>query len=202
MKKLIYALAILSVASLSNNYAIAGEGSDEFKVNTSESNISWLGTKPGGQHNGTVKVAEGTVVLKDGELTGGIFTIDLTSIINLDLESETWNKKLVDHLKSEDFFYVEEYPTGTFTITEVEKIKSGSYRLTGDLELRGITKTIRFNANVSIENDVLKAATPKLVLDRTQWKIEAMSKSIFTDLKDRYVDDQMQIEIDLVAEKK
>lgn len=202
MKKLIYVLAVFSIALSSNNYAIASEGGNEFNVNTNESKINWLGTKPGGEHYGIVKIKNGTLILKDGELTGGNFVIDLRSIENLDIESETWNKKLVDHLKSEDFFFVEEYPTGMFTITEVEKTNSDRYRLTGDLELRGITKTIRFNANVAIENDVLIASTPKLVLDRTQWKIEAMSKSVFTDLKDRYVDDEMQIEIELVAEKK
>ena len=201
MKKLIYLLTVYSIALLSSNYAISSEGGDEFKVNTKNSKINWLGTKPGGEHNGTVKIKDGILSLKNGELTGGNFVIDLNSIENLDLDSETWNKKLVDHLKSEDFFYVGKYPTAVFTITEVEKIEPYNYKITGDLKLRGITKTIHFKANVSIENDILKASTPKFVLDRTQWKIEAMSKSIFADIKDRYVDDEMQIEIELVADR-
>jgi polyisoprenoid-binding protein YceI len=200
MKRLAYIFTAMTIALL-NNTAIAGEGNNEYKVNTSESKINWLGTKPGGEHYGIVKISNGTLNIEDGELKGGNFVIDLRSIENLDIESEAWNKKLVDHLKSEDFFYVDKYPTGVFTITEVEKNTSELYRLTGNLELRGITKTIRFNANVAFENEILKAKTPKLVLDRTQWKIEAMSKTVFTDLKDKYVDDEMQIEIELVAEK-
>ena len=202
MKRLIYVLTVLSIVLFTSNYAIGGEGSNEFKVNTNESKINWLGTKPGGEHNGIVSITDGTLDLKNGELVGGNFTIDLNSIVNLDIESETWNEKLVDHLKSEDFFYVEKHPAGMFTITDVEKISEGEYRLTGNLELRGVTKTIRFNSSVEIENDVLKASTPQLILDRTEWNIKAMSKSVFTDLKDRYVDDEMQIKINLVAEKK
>jgi len=164
--------------------------------------VNWLSSKPGGEHNGTVKLSGGTVVFKNGELTGGSFTIDLNSIVNLDLEAETWNQKLVDHLKSEDFFYVEKFPVVTFTINSVEKKNTNSYKLTGDLNMRGVTKSITFHATVTVEDNVVKATTPKIILDRTQWKIETMSKSVFADLKDKYVDDEMQIEIDLVAEKK
>lgn len=202
MKKLFYFLAVASIVTLTNKYATGSEGSQEFKVNTRESKVNWLGTKPGGQHNGIVTISEGTIYMKNGELAGGSFVIDLNSIENTDIESETWSKKLVDHLKSEDFFYVEKFPQGIFTITEVANSDGDNYKLTGNLELRGVIKTIRFNANISFENEVFKASTPKLILDRTQWNIEAMSKSVFTDLKDRYVDDEMQIEIDLVAERK
>jgi polyisoprenoid-binding protein YceI len=180
---------------------LAEDGNIKYEVNTDKSKINWIGTKPGGQHNGTVKLSSGTVVFKDGELSGGSFTIDMSSIVNLDLESETWNKKLVDHLKSEDFFYVEKYPVSKFTITNAEKQDTDKYKITGDLNLRGTKKSIAFTAMISINNGELKATTPTLILDRTQWGVEAMSKSVFSDLKDKYVDDEMQIVIHLAASK-
>lgn len=201
MKKQIFSLAILTTAIFSGLNAFPQKGNIEYKVNTETSKISWIGTKPGGQHNGIVNISEGTVIMKNGELAGGSFVIDLNSIVNLDLESEAWNKKLIDHLKSEDFFYVEKYPLSTFTITHIEKQESDNYKITGNLNLRGITREITFTANVVVEDGTVKAATPVIVLDRTQWKIETMSKSIVADLKDNYVDDEMQVQIDLVAQK-
>jgi polyisoprenoid-binding protein YceI len=173
MKKQIFSLAILTTAIFSGLNAFPQKGN----------------------------ISEGTVIMKNGELAGGSFVIDLNSIVNLDLESEAWNKKLIDHLKSEDFFYVEKYPLSTFTITHIEKQESDNYKITGNLNLRGITREITFTANVVVEDGTVKAATPVIVLDRTQWKIETMSKSIVADLKDNYVDDEMQVQIDLVAQK-
>ncbi|WP_103664779.1 YceI family protein [Gracilimonas amylolytica] len=47
-----------------------------------------------------------------------------------------------DHLKSADFFNVEQYPTMTFKSTGISKIAEHTYKLTGDLTLHGITKQV------------------------------------------------------------
>jgi len=201
MNKQIFIQTIIAVFFLPGLSVFSQTTGIEYQVNTAKSKISWIGSKPAGKHIGTVNILKGSVLIKNGELAGGNFTIDLNSIINLDLESEIWNKKLVDHLKSEDFFYVEKYPFSTFTITSIEKQGSGNYKITGNLNLRGITREITFAANVVVEDGTVKANTPVIVLDRTQWKIETMSKSIFADLKDNYIDDEMQVQIDLIAGK-
>ncbi len=46
------------------------------------------------------------------------------------------------HLRSEDFFHVEKYPTITFVSTKVEKSGERTYAVTGDLTIRGISKPI------------------------------------------------------------
>jgi polyisoprenoid-binding protein YceI len=46
------------------------------------------------------------------------------------------------HLVSEDFFFVEKYPTITFNSTSVEKVSEGEFAVTGDLTIRGVTRQV------------------------------------------------------------
>lgn len=48
-----------------------------------------------------------------------------------------------DHLRREDFFFVEKYPEMTFKSTKVEK-KGKNLMITGDLTMRGVTKSVTF----------------------------------------------------------
>ncbi len=51
------------------------------------------------------------------------------------------------HLKSADFFDVEKYPTMTFKSTSVKPNGDGGYKVTGDLNLHGVTRQITFNVD-------------------------------------------------------
>ena len=63
-------------------------------------------------------------------------TIDVASV-NTQVEARD------NHLRSSDFFLVEEHPTMTFTSTEIGgDITSGDFTITGDLTLRGVTKPV------------------------------------------------------------
>ncbi|MFC8094045.1 YceI family protein [Streptomyces sp. NPDC057301] len=46
------------------------------------------------------------------------------------------------HLKSADFFKIEEFPTMIFRSTKAESLGGDDYRITGDLEILGTTKPI------------------------------------------------------------
>ncbi|HXC49064.1 MAG TPA: YceI family protein [Candidatus Sulfotelmatobacter sp.] len=78
----------------------------------------------------------GTVVVDDSDISKSTVnvTIDATS---LDTREPDRDK----HLKSEAFFDVAKYPTITFQSTKVERNSDGSLKITGDLTIRGITKT-------------------------------------------------------------
>lgn len=62
-------------------------------------------------------------------------TIEIPSI-------DTGIEKRDDHLKSADFFDVEEYPKMTFKSTSSEKVGENKFKVTGDLTFHGITKPI------------------------------------------------------------
>ena len=49
------------------------------------------------------------------------------------------------HLRSADFFDVERYPTLTFKSAKVEPIGPGKLRMTGDLTIRGVTRSVVFD---------------------------------------------------------
>lgn len=53
------------------------------------------------------------------------------------------------HLKSPDFFNVEQFPTITFTSTKLEHKSGDDYALTGDLTICGVTQSVKLNAEVS-----------------------------------------------------
>jgi len=53
-----------------------------------------------------------------------------------------------EHLRSADFFDVANHPTITFTTTNIERTGAGTYRITGDLTIRGTTRPVTFDAEV------------------------------------------------------
>jgi polyisoprenoid-binding protein YceI len=70
------------------------------------------------------------------EKTSATITIDVASV-------DTENVKRDKHLRSADFFDVENFPTATFTSTEVKMVGTdGSFELVGDFELHGVKKEI------------------------------------------------------------
>jgi polyisoprenoid-binding protein YceI len=78
---------------------------------------------------------EGTVTLDKAAKTGKVeFTLDMASI-------STGTGPFDGHLKSKDFFAVEEFPTAKFTFNG-DKVASVS----GDLTLRGVTKPVTLTA--------------------------------------------------------
>ena len=61
--------------------------------------------------------------------------VDLTSINTRDEQRD-------GHLKSPDFFDVENYPTMKFVSTRVEQIDENNGRLIGNLTIKGVTKEV------------------------------------------------------------
>lgn len=86
---------------------------------------------------GTFDAFEGTAVL-DGENpanSSATVTIQAHSI-------DTRNQQRDDHLKSNDFLSMDEFPTITFVSTAAKQVDETTFELTGDLTVKGITKSI------------------------------------------------------------
>jgi polyisoprenoid-binding protein YceI len=166
-------------------------------VDTDNSMINWVGSKPGGQHEGNMKIQGGQLMLEGETLVGGKFTMDMSSINVTDLEGEK-KGELEGHLKTGDFFEVEQYPTSTFEITNVEAVEGEenvSHHITGNLTMKEQTKSVKIPAMVSYNNGVLKATTPNFKIDRTEWGIVYKSSKV----GDMMINDEMSIKIDLTA---
>ncbi|WP_207432588.1 YceI family protein [Sabulibacter ruber] len=173
-----------------------------FKVNTEESKISWIGRKVTGEHNGNIKLANGTMLFERGALRGGTFIMDMSTITCNDLEGGS-NKRLVDHLKSDDFFSVEKNPSARFAITNLaprQNAKAGTanYIVTGDLTIKGITNQVSFPATVHVKKGVATAKAT-LKFDRTKWDIKFRSGNFFENLGDKAIMDDVELNLELVA---
>lgn len=168
--------------------------------NVTGGTVYWVGTKVTGQHNGTIDVSGGSVDVKDGNIASGEFTIDMASIKNADLDDES-KAKLVGHLQSADFFNVAEHATGKFAIVSVTPSASEdvTHTITGNLTLKGITKSITIPANVVVMGDKLTAVTPKFTINRTDWDVKYGSGIIGT-AADKIIHDDISLNIELSAE--
>ena len=111
---------------------------ETYKVDTQKSSIEWIGRKVSGQHNGTIKVAGGELVVNGAAVKGGFVNIDMNSIAVSDLQGEM-NGKLVGHLKSDDFFSTEKNPVSKFVIKKVTPAGNDRVNVTGVLTIKGIT---------------------------------------------------------------
>jgi polyisoprenoid-binding protein YceI len=54
-------------------------------------------------------------------------------------------QKRDEHLKSPDFFDASKHPTMTFESTAITPAGAGTYKMTGNLTLRGVTKPVTFD---------------------------------------------------------
>lgn len=166
--------------------------------------INWEGTKKiGGGHKGIISIKDGTVDLKGGALIGGKVTIDMNSIQDKELTDLGDKADLEDHLKSEDFFDVANHPTATFEITKVTKepTKDGSIKITGNLTIKGITKSIEIPARAAMKGGQFKLKTSPFTIDRTAWDIKFHSGLMGTP-KDMIINDNIGLQIMLTAEMK
>lgn len=190
------------------NPAQSSANAKQYKVSNQSSKILWTGSKPTKNHTGTVDISEGTLAVDGNNIVSGSFKLDMNTITVTDLKPEEGKAKLEGHLKgtvsekADDFFNVGKFPTGSFVITKVEPVSgnpSATHRITGDLTLRDITKSITFDASVAMTGNKLSAVTPAFKIDRTQWGVNYGSKSIFDNLADNFVNDEIALVINIDA---
>lgn len=175
-------------------------------VDVKTSSITWAAAKgvgkiPAGKHNGTFNIKEGAVYVKEGTLTGGKFMVDVNTLKVLDIpESEPGNAKLTGHLKSKDFFETEKFPTATFEIASIEAIKDSTgatHKVTGNLELKGVKKSVVFPAKISIANDKVEAEA-SFTINRKDWNMNYGSDE---SLGDKFIRNEVTIGFKLAASK-
>ncbi len=168
-----------------------------YKVKTDQSVIAWTGAKVTGTHSGIINVKDGSLSFKDGVLTGGKFTIDMTSITVTDIQGDG-KANLEGHLKNEDFFGVDKYPTATLIVTKVVANGGGRYNVTGDLTIKGITKPVNFTTEVNQTGKVVTAKSD-IKIDRSLYDIKYGSGKFFENLGDKTIHDEFDLSVTLVA---
>lgn len=172
-----------------------------YTVDTEASTLAWYGEKPvGPSESGTVQIAEGALNFVGSELAEGSFTIDMTTIAPTS-QSGNMLEMLTGHLKSDEFFGVETYPTATLVIKSAEPTDvDGQYAVVGDLTIKETTDEIEFVTDVVLGDGTLEA-TADIVVDRAVYDVQYGSGSFFSDLGDDLISDEMEMTVTLVASK-
>lgn len=200
-----------------------------YSIDTTKSQVIWNGRKPTGEHHGTIDIQEGSIQLKENDVVGGLINIDLTSLEVQDLEGED-KQKLTGHLKSPDFFYVEQYPTAKFVITSVQPyetsqadtsalvteqaedtqnnegyddyvLENPTHRVTGNLTMRDTTLSITIPASIQLSDSQVKAKS-RFMIDRSKWNVNFMDETDpVARAKDKFIYNDVNVGFDVVAER-
>jgi polyisoprenoid-binding protein YceI len=184
---------------------VATAESSDYNVNAEKSIIYWTGSKPTGSHNGTIKIARGILMATETAIEAGKFSIDMNSITDLDLDGDK-KENLEAHLKGTvegkegDFFNVNEFPFANFEITSVTGEASNA-TVSGNLTIKGQTHNIKFPAVISRKANDMHLKSDTFSIDRTKWGVNYGSKTIFGDLGDKFINDEIELVVELYASK-
>lgn len=185
---------------------VAESTSAKYLVNIGESTIEWKGFKPTGTHNGTVNIESGTFATNDGRVQSGTFLIDMTSISSTDLEGKM-KANLDNHLKGTvegkegDFFNVTKFPSAAFEVTGTSKMAGGKTELSGNLTIKGVKNNVSFPVTITNSSDEMMIVSDSFTIDRTKWNVNYGSKSIFDNLGDKFINDDMELKISIKAKR-
>ena len=207
MNKLIYVMALAGGIFLSSCSGTAenktadsttekSESISSVVINPAVSKVLWKGEMLGVYtHSGIVKLTQADIKMKDGNIQGGSFTVDMKSMIptddNYKPEEGSTKEKLVGHLSSADFFDVENFPTAKFEISEVN-----GNTASGKLTVRGITNDEKVE-NIAInEVDGKVIISGELVFDRKKYDVAWDSP-----MKDMILSNDIVVNVELTGKQ-
>ncbi len=160
--------------------------------------------KIGSFHNGDIKIKSGTVEADaKGVVKSAKVVVDMKSIRNEDLTDASYNKKLVGHLMSDDFFKVDKFPESSFELKSIKPKDgaAGEYEVTGNLTMIGKTESVTFPAKMKVEKGVLNGSGV-VTIERLKWGLQYGSDSIFKTLTaDKIINDSFELTLKIVAKK-
>lgn len=187
MKNTIFTILLFLVYT-----AVSAQSIARFNINTTKSTVYWSGKKlVGGLTEGTIRIDKGTLNFNKQQLTTGEIVMNTKSIA-----SDKASARLIAHLKNDDFFAVDKFPTATFVITSV----SGNL-LNGKMTIKGITHDLSFPVDIVYTKDAVVAKALQVKVNRTKFDVRYRSGSIFSGLGDGAIDDDFILDITLIADK-
>jgi polyisoprenoid-binding protein YceI len=202
MKKLFTFLMLIVLASCNTNPNQASNqqakgiatADNIYNIDNTQSQITWTGREVStSSHYGTLDFVSGNFEISNGAIVNGEFIVDMTSINNQDMEGDS-KARLEGHLKSDDFFSVESYPTASISINSSELISDGKWNVSADLSIKGFTHPVNFEM-ISSED----GWSANLVFDRSKYDVRFRSGSFFENLGDKLIYDDIELSINLTT---
>ena len=151
----------------------------------------WLG---GARHDGSVQLVSGSINISETSEVNGRFIVDLNLMKCFDLTNEGANRTLIRHLKSDDFFDVANYPEAMLDLISGKNISGNQFEFSGKLTIKGRSHPITFTGTV-IENNLSYDTNLRLIFDRSKYDVRYRSASLFSDLGDRIIADDVKLTV-------
>jgi len=183
---IVLAFTVASVATATDKKPV-----EKKTIKTEQSKLTWKGYKVTGSHEGLINIKSGELVFEGDKLTGGTFIVDMTTLVSTDLSGD-YKGKLEGHLKSDDFFGVEKFPEAKLEFSKVEATGKNSYKVTGNLTIKGKTNPVTFDFSVYGNK-----ANATLKVDRSKYDVKYGSGSFFSNLGDKTIYDEFDLVADL-----
>lgn len=167
-----------------------GEG---LAISPENSKVLFTGSKVTGKHEGGFNKFSGEIDLVNNKPEESSVKVDIeTASVFSDADG------LTKHLQSGDFFEVEKYPRASFASTKIvaDSAKgANAYTVTGDLELRGVRKSITFPATIAVTADAVDVES-EFAINRKDFGI------VYAGKADDLIRDDVAIKLDLKAPRK
>lgn len=193
-------------ARVTDEQQAAAAAGQELKIDTSATAVIFKGNGVGKYHKGAFRLTDGIVSVKDGLVTGGKFSININSML-MEEKEDYITGMLRPHLLNADFFDAEKFPSSLFEITGVAPytatgndtsvVAGANYLVSGNLTLKSVTKNVTFPAKIDVTAGGLNAIA-NFDIDRKDW---GMSYGNDQSLKDKFISETVNIELDLKAGK-
>ena len=162
-------------------------------VNLDSSNLKWTGTEVTGKtHFGSLSFSKADLQMANGDITGGAFEIDMTTLKVEDLTGE-WAEKLAGHLSSDDFFSIDKFKKAFLILTDVAKLRDGSFHAKGDLTIKGITQP----TEVHFTSNATSGYNATMTFNRAKYDVRFRSGTFFENLGDKLILDDIKLEATL-----
>jgi polyisoprenoid-binding protein YceI len=147
----------------------------EYKTIKDGSSFDWRASHLGGAEPrfGKMLAQSAEILVNNGAVTNASIVVDMNSMTVENFGEDTESAaKLSGHLLSPDLFNTEVYPTSKFELTSVDE-GTGEYNsvITGNLTILEATKSITFNANVSVSENEVSVISEDFAVTRQDWGI-------------------------------
>lgn len=177
--------AIFSSCTNNGNKVDANDAQEVKVVQTQEtvilttidaaSHVEWRAAHLGGVEPrfGKISLKHAKVLVNKGEITNASVEMDMASftVENFDGAPEP-TADLTQHLQGADFFEIETYPTSIFELSGIKPAEGeGKFNsvITGNLTIKGVSKSIAFSANVTVTDSMVSIQSEDFAVDRSDW---------------------------------
>ena len=186
-------------ASGSSNQESLSLNKGDYAVEISASKLIWTGKEVSTkQHNGTLNIKRGQIIISDKGSISGDIEIDMSTINTTDIQGRG-KERLDGHLKSPDFFDVKNHPVAFLKFQGNEKhFSDGKLKFDGELIIKNISHPISFFSTIDNVNGKLSARA-EVTFDRSLYNVRFGSGKFFDNLGDRLIYDEISIDVFIVT---